>query len=298
MLIGENEAGQFVKMVHNGIEYAIMQMMAEAYEILSRGYGLSSAEIADVFEKFNEGKLKSFLFQISVPVLRKKDELSDGFLIDKILDKAGQKGTGRWTAMGAMEQGSWFSTVAEAVVARVISSQKSRREALAQYFDKPETSFDLPVKEMVKKLENALHAGMLITYAQGFDFMEQVAEEQKWNLNFSEISRIWQGGCIIRAEILRTLQTAFASSNKTDLLEIPEIQKHISESLADFREVVSVGTKNGIPMFCLASALSSFEAITHERTSANFIQGLRDYFGAHTYERVDREGVFHTEWEA
>ncbi len=294
--VGENGAGHFVKMVHNGIEYAVMQMMAEAYEILSVGYGLSAPEIADIFAGYNEGKLQSFLFEIAVPILRKKDDLADGYLLDKILDKAGQKGTGRWTAIEGLDRGVGLSTITEAVCARTVSSFKADRVGLAKLYDKPKSNFDLDQKVMVGKLENALYAGMLIAYAQGFQLMKKAAAEQNWNLNFAEIARIWEGGCIIRAQILRTLHEAFKDSGKTELLAIPALVKDLKNSLPDFREVVSLGMGNGIPLFSLGSALSSFEAMTNERNSANFIQGLRDFFGAHTYERIDREGVFHTNW--
>ncbi len=294
--LGENGAGLYVKMVHNGIEYGVMQMMAEAYEILSKGYGLKAGEIADIFEKYQNGKLESYLFEISIPILRKKDESGNDFLLDKILDKAGQKGTGRWTAMDALEQGVALSVITEAVFARTISSMKDKREVFSKLYDKPKPNFETPLEAFVVQLEDALYAGMLVSYAQGFLLLKAAAKNKSWDFDYAEIARIWQGGCIIRAKILKTLHTAFGKNPQADLLEIPEIAKDLSNSLPNFRKVVGEGMTNGIPLFCLSSALSSFEAMTSARGSANFIQGQRDFFGAHTFFRTDKDGIWHADW--
>lgn len=298
--LGENGAGHYVKMVHNGIEYGVMQMMAEAYQLLTNHFGLTAPEVADVFEKYNQGKLQSFLFEIAIPILREPDSLTDGFLIDKILDKAGQKGTGRWTAIEGMERAVDISVIQQAVNARILSSRKDYREKLSQTYRLeevvPKNVNQASLEQVVPVLENALYAGMLIAYAQGFDLLRQAAEEQDWELDYAEIARIWEGGCIIRAQILKTLHTAFKQANNAPLWEIEDIQKDLQKAWPALRGVVGLGAHVGTPMMCLGAALGSFENMVSARTSANFIQGLRDFFGAHTYERTDREGIFHTDW--
>ncbi len=297
--LGNDGAGHYVKMVHNGIEYAVMQMMAEAYDVLSKSFGLTAPQIADIFEKYNEGKLQSFLFEIAVPILRQKDDLAEGYLLDKILDKAGQKGTGRWTAIEGMERGVDISTIVQAVNARIVSSRKDFRTELATKYDNPSVGKQLPteaLEEIIKELESALYAGMLLSYAQGFDLLRAAAEEMKWDLNYAEIARIWEGGCIIRAQILNTLHAAFEKSNNAPLWTIEDIVADLQESWGSLRTVTILGAQSGAPMPSLSAALSSFEGMSSARTSANFIQGLRDSFGAHTYKRTDREGTFHTEW--
>lgn len=296
--IGENGAGHFVKMVHNGIEYGVMEMMAEAYEILSRGYSLTPPQIADIFEKYNAGKLRSFLFEISVPILRRKDPQGDGYLIDKIYDAAGQKGTGTWTAIESLNVGAGLSVITEAVFARSVSSEKEQRIKTSKLYQKTQPAFDTPLEDFIPQLENALLAGMIVSYAQGFVMFEKAAVERQWDLNFAEITRVWQGGCIIRADLLSTLQNAFLNSDTRQLLEIPAIVEQLSDALDDFRKVVAMGVANGIPLFSLGGALSSFEAMTNENNAANFIQAQRDCFGAHTFKRVDVEGVYHADWSS
>ncbi|NCP67766.1 NADP-dependent phosphogluconate dehydrogenase [Candidatus Peregrinibacteria bacterium] len=297
--LGENGAGHYVKMVHNGIEYAVMQMMAEAYDFLCKNFGLSAPEIADIFEQYNQGKLQSFLFEIAVPILRQTDDLADGFLLDKILDKAGQKGTGRWTAIEGLERGVDISTIIQAVHARTVSSRKEFRTQLSSQYKNPSTGRKLPeeaLPDIIPELESALYAGMLVAYAQGFDLLRQAAEEMNWELNYAEVARIWEGGCIIRAQILNTLHEAFEEANNAPLWTIEAIVKDLQDAWLSLRAISFLGTQSGTPLFCLGAALSSLEAITEERNSANFIQALRDSFGAHTYKRIDREGTFHTEW--
>ena len=297
--LGENGAGHYVKMVHNGIEYAVMQMMAEAYEVLSKSFGLTAPQIADIFENYNEGKLQSFLFEIAVPILRQPAHLAEGYLLDKILDKAGQKGTGRWTAIEGMERGVDISTIIQAVNARIVSSRKDFRVELSEKYNNPSEGKQLPeeaLADLVPELESALYAGMLVAYAQGFDLLRQAAEEMEWDLNYAEIARIWEGGCIIRAQILNTLHEAFEKANNAPLWTIEDIVKDLQTSWMSLRTVVMLGAQSGTPMPSLGAALASFEGMSSARTSANFIQGLRDSFGAHTFQRTDREGAFHTEW--
>jgi len=297
--LGKDGAGHYVKMVHNGIEYAVMQMMAEAYELFSKSFGLTAPEIADIFETYNKGKLQSFLFEIAVPILRQPDDLADGFLVDKILDKAGQKGTGQWTAIEGMERGVDISTITQAVNARIVSSRKNFRVKLSQKYEttnKPHTFPKEALPDVIPEVEQALYAGMLVAYAQGFDLLRAAADECEWDLNYAEIARIWQGGCIIRAEILNTLQSAFVKANNAPLWEIESIVADLKAALPSLHTTVIYSAQSRTALFSLGSALASLEGMTHEHTSANFIQALRDSFGAHTYQRKDKEGTFHTEW--
>ncbi|MBI4232683.1 NADP-dependent phosphogluconate dehydrogenase [Candidatus Peregrinibacteria bacterium] len=297
---GEDGAGHYIKMTHNGIEYSIMQMMAEAYDILRKLHNLSAPEIADIFESYNRGlKLKSFLFEISLKVLRQRDELSHGYLIDHILDKAEQKGTGKWTAIDALERGVYLSSITEAVFARIISFDHLRRHQIASLYKNLRTSPKSPIsiEECIKSLEGALYLGLISSYAQGFDLIHKAAQAQSWNIDTAEISRIWQGGCIIRATLLQKLHSTFKNIViGKHLLETGEIIKDIQTYLEDYRKIVSLAVLSGIPVPGLAAGLCYIESFSESHLPTNFIQGLRDYFGAHTYERIDREGVFHTNW--
>jgi len=296
--IGTGGAGHYVKMVHNGIEYGVMQMMAEAYHILRKVYDLKPNEIAKIFKKYNKGKLRSYLFEISVPILERKDEFKKGYLIDYILDKAGQKGTGRWVAIDALQRGATLPTITQAVFARTVSSQKDDRKKLSKLFKKTKVKPTIPLSKFTKLLESALYAGMISSYAQGFELIALTAKEQGWKINFSEVTRIWEGGCIIRADMLNFLHKAFlkAKGKSVHLFTIKEIRSALQKDLQAWREVVAYGTQMGVSMSCLGSSLGYFENITSKNLPANFIQGLRDYFGAHTYERIDKKGTYHTPW--
>lgn len=296
--VGTDGAGHYVKMVHNGIEYAVMQLMAEAYWMLKTLYGLSAEQIASVFERYNEGELRSYLFEISVPVLRQKDTFRKGPLVDYILDKAGQKGTGRWTSLDALNRGAVTPTLTEAVFARGVSSFKEERVQLAKKYKLAPPKSLMPLGEFTAELEDALYAGMISCYAQGFELIRTAAEEQGWKINFAEVARIWEGGCIIRADLLNVLHRAFESKKgkPIHLFAIKEIQQTLKADIPALREVVGFGFSKGVPIPGLATALSYFESMTSAQLSANFIQGLRDFFGAHRYERTDREGSFHTPW--
>lgn len=296
--VGTGGAGHYVKMVHNGIEYGVMQMIAEAYDLLKRMYHLEPEQIAEIFEKYQQGRLNSYLFEIAPQVLRRKDDLSDGYLIDVILDKAGQKGTGKWTAIEALDRGVGLSTISEAVFARVNSSYKNSRIVRSKDFPKPTLEPRVPLQQFVKQLEQALYAGMLSSYTQGMELIKAAAAEEGWSVSLSEISRIWQGGCIIRAQILKFMTATYKKSGEENpyLLALGEIQDAINDAMPAWREVVTASLQSAIPTPCLTSALQYVDAATTERLPANMIQGLRDYFGAHTYERTDKEGVFHTEW--
>lgn len=295
--IGDNGAGHYVKMVHNGIEYGVMQVMAEGYEMLRSLYNLDALKISEIFKNYNEGKLKSFLFEISVEVLSRKDEFNEGYLIDFILDRAAQKGTGAWTGMDAHERGIPVPSISDAVYARALSSQKDLRTRISKMYEKSIHERDISIDDFVKMLEDALYSGMLSTYAQGYSLIQAAAEEGNWDINLAEISRIWEGGCIIRANILNFIHKAYEKAGKNlHLFEIKEISEGLKETISNARKIAEIGLQNGIPIPSLASAISYYDAITSEKVSANFIQGLRDYFGAHTYERVDKEGSFHTQW--
>lgn len=294
--IGNDGAGHYVKMVHNGIEYGVMQIMAEGYDILRKVYQLAPPEIANIFQKYNKDKLKSYLFEIAAEVLRKEDEMSDGYLIDFILDKAGQKGTGGWTAADALERGVALPSITEAVYARTISSKKDLRAALSRQFSKPERQPKIPLEQFKQNLEHGLYAGMLSAYAQGFDLIKEAAGKENWNIDPAEVARIWEGGCIIRADILNFLHEAFKKNPKKHLLEIDEVQKGLEEALPHLRTIVASSAENAVSAPALGASLAYIDAMTQEHSSANFVQALRDRFGAHTYERTDREGTFHTKW--
>lgn len=300
-LIGRDGAGHYVKMIHNGIEYAIVQIMAEAYNLLSSIYNLSAPEVGEIFNRLNKGKLESYLFEISVDVLARKDKFNDGYLIDFILDKAAQKGTGKWTAEDGLERGVAAPTIAEAVLARFMSGEKEERKILSEKYKDScgeRLKNDLPLNEFIQVLEDALYSSILISYAQGYHLISHAAKEQNWNIDFKEISRIWQGGCIIRAKILKLLEKAYENNRDYSghMLGLEEIEKEIKESIKGLRELVGMGINSSVPIPGLSSTLQYFTAITQDRSPANFIQGMRDRWGAHTYERIDKEGNFSTEW--
>ncbi len=286
-------SGHYVKMVHNGIEYGIMQLIAETYELLSSLYNLNNKEISDIFVKFNESKLRSFLFEISIAVLRRKDELSDNYLIDIILDKASQKGTGKWTAIESLQTGIPTPTIIESVLARYISSQKNLREKLSKHYKKDEVILKYSLSDFILLLEESIYVSILCIYAQSFDLIRHVSSDNGWEIDLSELSRIWQGGCIIRSQILELLRK---NSSDAHLFANTEIKNILIKSIPSLRRLVSSSILNGIPIPAFSISLNYFDSITKNRLPANLIQGLRDYFGAHTYERIDSEGVFHTNW--
>jgi 6-phosphogluconate dehydrogenase len=293
--IGDNAAGHYVKMVHNGIEYGVMQVMAEGYDLLKRTYNLEAPEIAEIFKKYNQGILQSYLFEIASEVLSKKE--GDEYIVDMILDKAAQKGTGKWTAIDALDRGVGLSTITEAVYARANSSQKDLRVKLSKNHIKSDSETKVELDQFLKILEQALYAAMMISYAQGYHLIQTAAEENGWEINLSEVSRIWEGGCIIRAKVLNELHKGFEKHPKNShLFEIEELAGPINSAIPALRKINIFGISKGVPIPALASALAYFDTITSEKVPANFIQGLRDYFGAHTYERTDKEGTFHTEW--
>lgn len=299
---GTGASGHYVKMVHNGIEYAIMQLIAEAYNLLQIWPPQPAPQIAEVFEKWNKGKLNSFLFGIVPPILKKVDELENRaktYLIDSILDKAEQKGTGTWTVQEGLNLGIAVPNISGAVFARAISARNTERETLSANFD-----FMSPhqkrhdEKDFHSILENALHISILLTYAQGFDLLRAASDKYKWNINLAEIVRIWQGGCIIRAKILADLQRAFATEKKSHqhLLNSTYLIKESETCIPGLKEILHLTSETFVATPVLSSSLSYFNGFTTLCSPANLIQGMRDYFGAHTYERTDRKGTFHTDW--
>lgn len=297
--IWENWAWHFVKMVHNWIEYAIMQIIAESVSSLKNIYFLNSLEISKIFEKFNEWKCKSYLFEITAKVLTKKDNFnSEKYLIDNILDIAWAKWTWKWTSIEWLERSCNVWMISEASFARSLSEQKELRTRLSKLYDvKITNGSNISLEEYIRNLEQTLFISMIFSYAQWYDLINTTAIEEKWEINFAEISRIWQWWCIIRADILDFLQKAFLqNSNINHLFEMPEIQKEIQENIEYYKNVLEINLINWIPSPVLSSWINYFFWITKENWSANILQWLRDFFWAHTYKRIDKEWTFHTEW--
>jgi 6-phosphogluconate dehydrogenase len=296
--VGENGAGHFVKMVHNGIEYGDMQLICETYDLLQRVLGLSADEMGDVFDRWNQGGLNSYLIGITRDILRFKD--TDGEpLAEHILDTAGQKGTGKWTGIAALEFGVPLTLIGEAVWSRCLSAAKSERVRASKIFSGPKITKPAETKAFINDLEKALYAAKVVSYAQGYLLMREAAKEYQWNLNYGGIALMWRGGCIIRSVFLGKIKEAFDKKpDLENLLLDPFFTSIIEEAQAAWRRVVAVAVENGIPVPALTSALAYFDAYRSERLPANLLQAQRDYFGAHTYERVDRPRgeFFHTNW--
>ncbi len=295
--MGSGSAGHFVKMVHNGIEYGLMQIISEAYDFMKRVLEMDDGEISETFAEWNQGELSSFLIEITATVLRKKDADSDEPLVEMILDTAGQKGTGKWTSQAAMDFGVPVPTIDSAVSMRQISSQKALRGRLAKKFDTDLTSHHTTLSS--EDLESALLCAFLITYSQGMSLLAQASIEKEYGLNLSETAKIWRGGCIIRSAWLEEIRAAYGrDSGLPSLLLDNKITEFLTKHSIALRKTVSAFTGHGIPSLCFASALGFFDAFRTERLPANLIQAQRDFFGAHTYQRIDKEGTFHTpDWE-
>lgn len=297
--LGPGAAGNYVKMVHNGIEYAIMQMMAETYQLMKELLHMPAPAIGQVFRQFDRGKLSGFLADLGSKVLSKKDDLTDGYVLNHIMDKAAQKGTGSWTSIDGLQRGIALPTITEAVISRVISSNKARREDLDKLYRRDPDRENLDTDKFIDLLDDALYVGTICAFAQGLELIKVASEENGWDTNLAEVTRIWQGGCIIRMMLLSTLEKAYRSNDhaKMHLLEMPEIVSLIKGNVSSLKEVVSTAVRNEVPVPGLSSALNYFFAMTEGRGNTNFIQALRDGFGAHTYERTDRDGTFHTDWD-
>jgi 6-phosphogluconate dehydrogenase len=295
--IGPDGAGHFVKMTHNGIEYADMQLIAETYALLKQLGGFTVAEMKDIFAGWNRGALESYLIEITADILSKTDEVTGKPMVDVILDAAGQKGTGIWTSKAALELGVPAPTIAEAVFARAISAQKDQRVVASKALSGPVPKPVADRGSLVDDLEMALYAAKICAYAQGFDLLKTASEAYGWDLKLGRISLLWRGGCIIRAAFLEKINDAFeADKGLLNLMLDPYFKERMQSAQQGWRRIVALAAQNGISAQCLTSALAYFDAYRTEVLPANLLQAQRDYFGAHTYRRVDREGVFHTQW--
>ncbi|WP_022872540.1 NADP-dependent phosphogluconate dehydrogenase [Nesterenkonia alba] len=306
--VGTDGAGHYVKMVHNGIEYADMQVIGEAYDLMRSLAGLEPQEQAGVFREWNSTALASYLIEITSEVLDQEDELTGRPLVDVIVDAAGQKGTGRWTAISGLEVGSPVTTIAESVFARSISSQRSVREVTSQVFEaginEAVTAEELYAsgdarQDFVEDIRKALYASKLVSYAQGFDMLSAAGQEFGWDLNMRTIASLWRAGCIIRADLLDTIMRAYdapAADQPRNLLLAPEFTEALAECLPSWRRVVAAAATYGVPAPVFSSALAYYDSLRAERLPAALTQGLRDYFGAHTYQRIDKPGTFHIRW--
>jgi 6-phosphogluconate dehydrogenase len=296
--VGENGAGHFVKMVHNGIEYGDMQMICETYQMMKEGLGMTNQQMYDCFTEWNKGELDSYLIEITRDILGYKDE--DGnYVIDLILDTAGQKGTGKWTAIEALNLGQPLTLIGEAVFARCLSALKEERVKAAKVLKGPRTKFRGDKEKFLNDLRQALYASKIISYAQGYQLMRAAATEYNWNLNYGGIALIWRGGCIIRSAFLGKIKKAFDKKPKLEnLLLDPFFKKAVKKAQGSWRRVITTAIKLGIPMPAMSCALAFYDGYRAERLPANLLQAQRDYFGAHTYERVDkpRGEFFHTNW--
>ncbi len=296
--VGDNGAGHYVKMVHNGIEYGDMQLICEAYQLLSEGLGLSADEMHEIFTEWNQGELSSYLIEITSNILAYKDE--DGLpLVDKILDTAGQKGTGKWTGINALDLGIPLTLIGESVFARCLSAQKSERVRAAQVLPKHDQSFSGDKQAMITAIRDALYAAKIISYAQGFRLMREASKEYNLSLNYGEIALMWRGGCIIRSQFLNDIKKAYdGNPDLENLLLADFFVEAISKADAGWRKAVVLGIELGIPTPAFSSALAYYDGYRTERLPANLLQAQRDYFGAHTYERTDkpRGEFFHTDW--
>ncbi|WP_129723594.1 NADP-dependent phosphogluconate dehydrogenase [Xylanivirga thermophila] len=295
--IGPDGAGHYVKMVHNGIEYGDMQLISEAYFLMKELLGMSAKDIQKVFEKWNGGVLNSYLISITADILGKVDQETQKPLVDVILDTAGQKGTGRWTSQQALELNVSTPTITEAVFARSMSSNKTERVTASKILSGPESKFSGDMDEFIDAIGKALYASKICSYAQGFDILKKASIEYNWDLDLGNIALLWRGGCIIRAQFLNKIKEAYANDkNLPNLLLDNYFRSAIEDGQSAWRKVVSMAFQQGIPVPCFSSALAYYDSYRREHLPANLIQAQRDYFGAHTYERLDKKGVFHTDW--
>lgn len=297
--IGENGAGHYVKMIHNGIEYADMQMICEAYSLMKNLLQMSPPEMSKVFEKWNSGILDSFLIEITTDILKQKDPITGGAFVDVVLDVAGQKGTGKWTSIDALDMGVPAQTIAEAVFARFMSSIKDERVAASKILSGPKKAAFPDKEKFLDAIHDALYCSKICSYAQGFQLMREAKILYHWSLNFGEIAKIWRGGCIIRAAFLQKITNAYETNpNLANLLLDPYFKQTIDVAQENWRNVVALAVQNGISVPTFASAISYYDAYRAERLPQNLLQAQRDYFGAHTYERIDepRGSFFHIDW--
>jgi 6-phosphogluconate dehydrogenase len=300
--IGPDGAGHFVKMIHNGIEYGDMQLIAESYDVLRQVLGLSAPELADIFAEWNRGLLSSFLIEITAKVLRKKDDETGKWLVDLILDKAGQKGTGKWMSQIALDLGVAIPTVNAAVEGRILSAYKEDRVRASKVLPGPEAGpYAGDRQALIDAVRDALYASKICSYAQGLVMMKAAGDEYRWSLDLGEIARIWKGGCIIRAQFLDLIKNAYRKNpSLPNLLLDDHFRAWVTEAQPRWRHVVRTAQERGIPVLAMSASLAYYDSVRAERLPLNLTQAQRDYFGAHTYERTDRpgQGPFHTEWNA
>ncbi len=297
--VGSDGAGHYVKMVHNGIEYGDMQMICEAYFLMKNALGMEAAEMHKVFSEWNRGDLDSYLIEITTDILKEKDEETGKAVVDIILDTAGQKGTGKWTSQSALDLGCPAPTIAEAVFARCISAIKEERVEASKTLEAPAAEFKGNPAEMIEDIRKALYASKVCSYAQGFQLLRLAAEEHGWNLDYGSIALMWRGGCIIRAKFLGQIKDAFDKNPKLANLLLDPFFKGIIENCQEsWRKVICSAVQLGIPVPAFSSALAYYDSYRSAKLPANLLQAQRDYFGAHTYERVDkpRGEFFHTDW--
>ncbi|MBG6244355.1 phosphogluconate dehydrogenase (NADP(+)-dependent, decarboxylating) [Candidatus Symbiopectobacterium sp. 'North America'] len=295
--IGPDGAGHYVKMVHNGIEYGDMQLIAEAYSLLKHGLNLSNDELAEIFSEWNAGELSSYLIDITKDIFTKKDE-EGNYLVDVILDEAANKGTGKWTSQSSLDLGEPLSLITESVFARYISSLKDQRVAASKVLTGPQAKpFSGDKATFIENVRRALYLGKIVSYAQGFSQLRAASEEHQWNLNYGEIAKIFRAGCIIRAQFLQKITDVYAATpDIANLLLAPYFKKAADDYQQALRDVVAYAVQNGIPTPTFSAAIAYYDSYRSAVLPANLIQAQRDYFGAHTYKSTDKEGVFHTEW--
>ncbi|NLE46372.1 MAG: decarboxylating NADP(+)-dependent phosphogluconate dehydrogenase [Chloroflexi bacterium] len=296
--VGENGAGHFVKMVHNGIEYGDMQLICESYHLMKEALGLSGEEMHEIFAEWNQGKLDSYLIEITRDILAFK-EADGSLLLDSILDKAGQKGTGKWTVISALNMGIPLTLIAEAVLARTLSALKDERVAASKVLSGPAAGFTGDKAAFVNDIHDALYASKIVSYTQGYMLMRAAAAEYGWNLNYGGIALMWRGGCIIRSVFLGKIRDAYAENPALEnLLLDPYFKDEVDTAQSAWRRVISKAVELGVPVPAMSSALAFYDGYRHERLPANLLQAQRDYFGAHTFERVDRPRgeFFHADW--
>jgi 6-phosphogluconate dehydrogenase len=295
--VGPRGAGHYVKMVHNGIEYGDMQLICEAYYLLKEALGLTNEELYDVFQKWYEGELNSYLIEITRDIFSVKDDGGDGYLVDKIMDKAGAKGTGKWMSQLALDLGVPSTLVTEAVYARCLSAMKESRVRASKVLVGPSSKYTGDRAKFIEQIRDALYASKICSYAQGFVQLQAAAVEHNWPLNFGNCALLWRGGCIIRAVFLDRIKEAFDADSKLEnLLLAPYFQHAVQEAQDGWRHVVATAAMLGIPTPAFSAALAYYDGYRRERLPANLLQAQRDYFGAHTFERVDKPGTFHAEW--
>jgi 6-phosphogluconate dehydrogenase len=298
--MGTRNAGHFVKMVHNGIEYGDMQLICEAYDFLRYGMSLTPDEVAATFTRWNQGELSSYLIEITSKIANRKDDLSDeGILLDKILDRAGMKGTGTWTGTTALDLGEPIPTIIAAQHARGLSALDEERRLAQEVFESSVKTLSSDERDdWIDRIKDAMYASKICSYAQGFSLLRRASEVHDYGLDMAKIASIWRGGCIIRAAFLDQIRAVFAKDPElANLLVAEPFHDEVISRVENWREVVAQGVRLGLPMPAMSASLSYFESLRRDRLPANLIQAQRDFFGAHTYKRKDREGTFHTDWE-